>query len=257
MGELSGRAAIVTGASRGIGAAIAAELAARGAAVMLAARTVEACWEIVDEIRAAGGTAEATACDVCDYDQIAGVVGEAAARLGGPDILVNNAGMIEPIGALEDSSPEAWARNIEVNLLGVYNGIRAVLPRMTGAGGGVIVNISSGAAHRPLEGWSAYCTGKAAVAMLTRATALETEGSGIRVYGFGPGTVDTDMQVAIRASGINPVSRIPRDDLADPALPARAVAWLCGPEAIDLAGQELSIRDGELRRRAGLPPLPA
>lgn len=252
MSDLKGRTAIVTGASRGLGAAIGVELARRGAAVMLAARTVEACWDVADEIRAAGGTAEATACDVADYDQVAGIVAEAAARLGGPHILINNAGMIEPIGVLEDSAPEAWARNIEVNLIGVYNGIRAVLPGMRAGGGGVIVNISSGAAHRPLEGWSAYCAGKAGVAMLTRATALENAGQGIRVYGFAPGTVDTDMQAAIRASGINRVSQMAREDHAQPEVPAQAVAWLCSEDAADLVGEELSIRDEALRRRAGL-----
>ncbi len=253
MTALAGKTAIVTGASRGIGQAVATELAAAGAAVVLAARSVEACAGNADEIRAAGGTAEAMACDVSDPDQVAGLIAETAERLGGPDILINNAGMVEPIGALADSDPAAWANNIAVNLLGVYHGIHAVLPRMQAAGGGVIVNISSGAAHNPLEGWAAYCSAKAGVAMLTRATALEYGTQGIRVYGFGPGTVDTDMQVQIRASGINRVSQIPRENLAPAWQPGRAVAWLCSEEAADLAGQELSIRDPSLRARAGLP----
>lgn len=255
MTALAGKSAIVTGASRGIGAAIAVALAARGASVVLAARTVEACVEIADEIRATDGQAEAMACDIADPDQLAGLVAETTQRHGGPDILVNNAGTIDPIGPLADSDPAAWARNIEVNLLGVYHGIRAALPGMLSRGSGVIVNISSGAAHRPLEGWAAYCSAKAGVAMLTQATALETEGQGIRVYGFGPGTVDTGMQEVVRASGINRVSQIPREKLAPPAEPAQAVAWLCTDDAADLAGQELSIRDAALRARAGLPPI--
>ena len=112
---------------------------------------------------------------------------------------------------------------------------------------------SSGAAHRPLEGWSAYCSGKAALAMLTRAVALEHAAEGIRVFGFAPGTIDTDMQVTIRASGVNQISRIPRGDLAPVSHPAQAIVYLCGSGADDLAGQELSLRDEDLRCRVGLP----
>jgi NAD(P)-dependent dehydrogenase (short-subunit alcohol dehydrogenase family) len=88
--------------------------------------------------------------------------------------------------------------------------VRATLPSMLANRGGTVINISSGAAHRALEGWSAYCCAKAGFAMLTTALALETTRSGVRVFGLAPGVVDTDMQVTIRASGINRVSQIPR-----------------------------------------------
>ncbi len=91
--------------------------------------------------------------------------------------------------------------------------------------------------------------------MLTRSVHMEYGGQGIRVFGFAPGVVDTDMQGAIRASGINPVSKLPRESLAPAAEPARAVAWLCTPAADVLAGQELDIRAPDLRAAAGLPPL--
>ena len=89
--------------------------------------------------------------------------------------------------------------------------------------------------------------------MMTRATALEAGEQGVRVYGFAPGVVDTDMQGTIRASGINVVSEIPRENLAPADQPAKAIAWLCSDAASDLAGQELSIRDESLRKRVGLP----
>jgi NAD(P)-dependent dehydrogenase (short-subunit alcohol dehydrogenase family) len=89
--------------------------------------------------------------------------------------------------------------------------------------------------------------------MLTRAVALEHAAEGIRVFGFAPGTIDTDMQVAIRASGVNQISRIPRADLTPAWQPAQAIAYLCSAAADDLAGQELSLRDEDLRRRVGLP----
>ncbi|PHQ68533.1 MAG: short-chain dehydrogenase, partial [Sneathiella sp.] len=171
------------------------------------------------------------------------------------DGLINNAGIVDPIGRITDTAPEDWMRNITVNLAGVYHGIRAVLPHFEKQNSGVIVNISSGAAHSPMEGWSAYCSGKAAVHMMTRATALEYGDLGVRIYGFAPGVVDTEMQSSIRASGINAVSQIPRENLASVDAPATAIAWLCSDAAIDLAGQELDIRDEGLRARIGLPPL--
>ena len=114
------------------------------------------------------------------------------------------------------------------------------------------MNVSSGAAHHPLEGWGAYCASKAALAMLTRQCALEAGDKGVRVYGFAPGTVDTQMQEMIRASGLNRVSLMRPEDHAPAHEPAQAMTWLCSTEAADLAGQELSVRDPELRRRAGI-----
>ncbi len=253
MGALAGQTAIITGAGRGIGRAAALELARAGAAVVLTSRTAAELEETAAAVRAAGGQAVAIPADVSRYDQVEGVVRDALAHLGKVDILINNAGVIEPIAHLETADPQAWALSIQINLIGAFYGIRAVLPHFLERGGGVIVNVSSGAAHRPLVGWSAYCSGKAGLAMLTRAVHLEAGHRGVRVYGFQPGTVDTEMQVKIRASGVNEISRLPRESLADPAIPAKVIAWLCGEEAADLAGQELSIRDPALRARAGLP----
>ena len=177
---------------------------------------------------------------------------ETRERFGSLDALVNNAGVIQPIGRIAETGAAEWAGSIAVNLTGAYNAIRAVLPGMLAAGGGTIVNVSSGAAHRPLEGWSAYCAGKAGLAMLTRSLHLEYGQEGIRTIGFSPGTVDTEMQVAIRASGINPVSQIPRGNLQPADRPARAIVYLCSDAAADLAGSEASIGDEAFRRRAGL-----
>jgi len=160
--------------------------------------------------------------------------------------------VIEPIASIASGDPAAWARSIEINLIGAYHAIRAVLPGMIAAGGGTIVNVSSGAALRPLEAWSAYCSGKAGLHMLTRSVALETAGQGIRVFGFSPGPTDTDMQEPVRASGINPVSRIPREDLTPVAHPAAAIVYLCTPDADDLIGQEFSLKDEPFRARLGL-----
>lgn len=249
MGSLDGKVIIVTGASRGIGAAAASALAGAGATVVLTARD----GTLVEEVaRSIGGMASARACDVSDYAGFAALVAETRTRFGRLDVLVNNAGVIEPIASIAESDPAIWARNVEINLIGAYNAIRAVLPEMIAAGGGTIVNVSSGAAIRPLEGWSAYCSAKAGLHMLTRAVALETKGRGIRVFGFQPGTTDTDMQVLIRASGVNPVSQIPRGNLTPVAHPAAAIVYLCTPEADDLNGQEFSLNDDPFRARLDL-----
>ena len=224
-----------------------------GAALTVAARDGAAATRVANEKIARGGRALGIACDVSDYASLDATVAETNRQFGTIDILVNNAGVIEPIGLLAHSDPVSWRRNIEINLIGAYHAVRAVLPQMVAARVGTIVNLSSGAAHRPLEGWSAYCAAKAGLAMLTDAIALETAQSGIRIFGFAPGVIDTDMQVTIRASGINRVSRIPRTDLAPVEYPARAIRYLCSPAADDLAGQEVSLGDPEIRHRLGLP----
>jgi NAD(P)-dependent dehydrogenase (short-subunit alcohol dehydrogenase family) len=252
MQTLAGKTVIVTGASRGIGAAAAKVLGAAGAAVMLAARDTALVTEVADEIIAAGGKAAAMECDVSNYGACERLVQDTIHRFGAVDALVNNAGVIEPISLVGESDPAEWTRNIQINLIGAYYVIRAVLPGMLAAGGGRIINVSSGAALRPLEGWSAYCSGKAGLAMLTRAIDLEHSAAGIRVFGFQPGTTDTDMQVLIRASGMNVISKIPREQLTPVAHPAHAIVYLCTPAADDLAGKEFSLRDDAFRSRLDL-----
>ena len=252
MASLAGKVVIMTGGSRGIGAAAALAMAREGAALMITARDGAASAKIAAEIQAAGGRAASMASDVSDFASVTDLVVQTEKQLGPVDVLVNNAGIIEPIAGIAEADPAAWARNIQINLVGAFHGVRAVLPGMIARGGGTIINISSGAAHRPLEGWSAYCTGKAGLAMMTQAIALENAAHRIRVFGFAPGTVDTEMQVTIRASGVNVISKIPRGDLAPVDHPARALVYLCTPAADDLAGSELSLRDEALRVRVGL-----
>ncbi|HMB75524.1 MAG TPA: SDR family oxidoreductase [Kiloniellaceae bacterium] len=253
MTDLSNKVAIVTGAGRGIGAATARALAARGAKVMLAARGVADCEALAGELAAEGRAAAAMACDVSDYGAVEALVEGCCRRFGGLDILINNAGVIEPIARLGACDPAEWARSVTINLVGAYHAVRASLPALQAAGGGVVVNVSSGAAHRPYEGWSAYCAGKAGLAMLTQSMALELGPLGVRVYGLQPGTVFTAMQEKIKASGINPVSQVDPADHPPAEDPALAIVWLCGAAAADLAGRELSIRDPDLRTAVGLP----
>ena len=252
MQELEGKAAVVTGASRGIGAATAEELARRGVAVVLAARSGGEIEALAQQIREAGGKASAIACDVSRYADVAAAVDHCRSAFGSLDILVNNAGVIDPIARLAESDPDGWDSVVDINVKGVYHGLRAAIPVMQAQGGGVIVNISSGAATSALEGWSHYCATKAAVLMLTRCVDKEYRDKGIRVVGLSPGTVATEMQVSIKASGINPVSRLDPSVHIPPEWPARAVAWLCTNAAREFDGGDFSLKSEDGRRRVGL-----
>ena len=251
MSDLIDRVALVTGGSRGIGAATAKVLARSGIKVLLTARSSDRLSEIVDTIKSEGGVASFINTDIADYDQAAKAVETALLRYGRLDILINNAGTIAPIANVGKTDPHEWNRCISVNLIGSYNMSRAALDIFLSQGRGVIVNISSGAAFRSLEGWSAYCCSKAAGAMLTQSLHKEYGPSGIRVFGVDPGVVNTDMQATIRASGINPVSKIPVENLSPVDRPAEVISWLCKAAPEDLAGQELHVNDDNLKRRVG------
>lgn len=236
---------VITGANRGIGAAAVDAFVKAGARVAALSRTP------------AGTQSEAVlplSCDVADWDQVRRATAAVLDRWGRIDVLVNNAGVIDPIARLADADPAAWGRAQDVNLKGVFHGMKAVLPAMRAQGGGTIITVSSGAAVRALEGWSAYCASKAGALMLTQAAHLEEGQNGIRVLGLSPGTVATDMQRVIKASGVNPVSQLEWEDHIPPEWPARALVWMCGAAADPWLGRDVSLRDEEVRRAVGLIP---
>ena len=249
MSELSGKTIMITGASRGIGAAAARAFAAEGANVVLLARSRESLVELAGEI---GDQALAVPCDVSRYWEVEAAVSAAEETFGGLDVLINNAGVIEPISHLAEADPDAWSHVIDINLKGVFYGMRAAMPGMMARGGGTILTISSGAAHNALEGWSHYCTSKAGAAMLTMCAHKEGAENGIRAMGLSPGTVATEMQREIKSSGLNPVSELDWSDHIPPEWPAKALVWMCSSAADAHLGTELSLRDEALRREIGL-----
>ncbi len=249
MSDLSGKTVLITGASRGIGASAAREFAKAGANVVLLARSGGEIGTLSREI---GDSALAIACDVSNYSAVDAAVQQAVAKFGSLDVLVNNAGVIEPISFLATSDPAAWGQVIDINLKGVYYGMRAAMPVMQAAGGGTIITISSGAAHTALEGWSHYCASKAGAAMLTMCADKEGAGVGIRAMGLSPGTVATEMQREIKASGINPVSTMEWEDHIPPEWVAQTLVWMCSADADEFVGQEIALRDEEIRKRVGL-----
>jgi NAD(P)-dependent dehydrogenase (short-subunit alcohol dehydrogenase family) len=247
--NMVGKTVLITGASRGIGAAAAREFADAGANVALVARSTDEIAEIAGEI---GEKALAIPCDVSRYSDVAAAVAATARTFGGLDVLINNAGVIDPIGQLADIDPEAWGRTIDINLKGVMHGMHAVMPGMIAQGHGTILNISSGAAHGPIEGWTAYCSSKAGAYMLTRAADQEARDKGLRIMGLSPGTVATQMQREIKATGINPVSQLDWSVHIPPEWPAQALLWMCTPEADAYLGEDISLRDDAIRQKVGL-----
>jgi len=247
--NLANKTALITGAGRGIGKAAAFKLAEHGANVVLSARDVSKVEALAGEI---GDRALAVQCDVIRYGDVEGAVQAAVDHFGGLDILVNNAGTIEPISPLATSDPDQWDRVIDINVKGVYHGLRAACPVMQENGGGVIINISSGAATSALDGWSHYCASKAAVLSLTRCAHKEWADQGIRVVGLSPGTVATDMQTAIKSSGINPVSQLDWSDHIPPDWVGEAISWLATDAGRPYDGDDFSLKTDEGRKAVGL-----
>lgn len=247
MTDMTGKTVLITGASKGIGAEAARVFAGAGAKVVLMARSADALESLATET---GGIA--IAGDVSDWDSVNGAVTRAMEDTGRLDVLINNAGLIEPIGMMDTIDPHAFAHVIDVNLKGVYFGVRAALPLMKQQGGGHILTVSSGAAHNALEGWAHYCTSKAGVSMLTRCIHKEMSGAGIHAMDLSPGTVATDMQIAIKASGINAVAQLDPSVHIPADWPARALLWMCSEEAKEFTGTEISLRDETIRARVGL-----
>lgn len=243
---VAGKSVLITGASRGIGAATARRFAAGGARLALAGRPSEALNAV-----AAQSGARVIACDVADAAQVQAAVAAVIAETGRLDVLINNAGLIDPIALISTADPAEWGRQIDVNLKGVFHGMRAALPVMRQQGGGTILTVGSGAAYNPLEGWSGYCASKAGAMMLTRAAHLEA-GTLVRVLSLSPGTVATDMQRAIRESGVNAVSQLDWSTHIPAEWPAEALLWMCSPDADGFRGGEVSLRDEALRRKLGL-----
>ncbi len=243
---IQGKAVLITGASRGIGAATARLFAEKGARLGLAGRPSDALQAVAEESGAA-----LIPCDVADFGQVEGAVTLMRDRFGALDVLINNAGVIDPIAPLAQADPDAWARQIAVNLNGVFHGMRAALPVMQAQGAGTIITVGSGAAYGPMEGWSGYCASKAGAIMLTRAAHLEA-GEAVRVLSLSPGTVATDMQAAIRASGVNRISQLDWSAHVPPEWPARALLWMCSAAADRFRGGEVSLREDDVRAELGL-----
>jgi NAD(P)-dependent dehydrogenase (short-subunit alcohol dehydrogenase family) len=254
MDALQGKHALVTGASRGIGLAIAQALLAQGARVTLAARDGAALEALV---RTLGARAAAEVVDITALETVRAAWARAATRFGGIDILVNNAGQAGAAPFMKTDA-ELWQRMLDTNLSGSYHCIQAVLPHMVAAGWGRIVNLASTAGLTGYRYVAAYCAAKHGVVGLTRALALELATSGVTVNAVCPGFTETDMvQEAVAnimrktgrdaaAARAELAAHNPQQRLVQPEEVADTVAWLCRPQSASINGQAIAVAGGEV-----------
>ena len=199
MFELAGKIAVVTGAGRGLGRAVAVALASRKAAVALVARHQDQLDETARLIRAAGGTAQVLPVDISQVDAVAVLRARVEAELGTPQILINAAGVFGPIQRIADTDPRDWIETLAVNTIGPYLTCRAFTRAMVERGWGRVVNFSSAASlHPPGPLNSAYATSKVALNHFTRHLAAELAGTGVTANVIHPGEVKTAMWAAVR-----------------------------------------------------------
>jgi NAD(P)-dependent dehydrogenase (short-subunit alcohol dehydrogenase family) len=256
MGRVEGKVAVVTGGASGIGRATARALAAEGARVGIADVDEAGGERVAAEIREAGGECFHRRTDVRSMADLEAIVGEAADRYGRLDALVNNAAVAVP-GSAGEMAEEDWARVIDVNLSGVWRGMRAAIPRMLAQGGGCIVNLSSVQAHVGFVGWAGYAASKGGIDALTRQAAVEYAPMGIRVNAIVPGTIMTEMNERIMResddadavmagwTAMHPMGRV-----GQPEEVAAAIVFLASDDASFITGELLRV-DGGLVVRAG------
>lgn len=246
--DLSGKVALVTGASRGIGEAIARAYSAAGAAVVLASRTQEALDRVADAIREEGGTALAIACHTGDDEQVRVLVERAVSELGGVDVLVNNAGTNPHFGPLLSAEESHWQKTLDVNLLGYVRLAKACAPVMAERKQGKIVNVASIIGHTPHPGLGVYAVSKAGVLMLTRALALELAADGVQVNALAPGIIKTRFSEALwkepeRSRGF--LRQIPAGRFGEPEDLLGLALYLASPASDYTTGQVFTVDGGQ------------
>lgn len=251
---MNSRVLIITGASRGLGAAAARAAAELGANVTLAARSPDGLNAVLKEVEAGGGRGLAVRADVSRADDCREVIRQTVEAFGRIDGLINNSGMIEPIAPLAEADIDEWALNLSVNLLAPVRLIQLALPHLRQSRGR-IVNVTSGAAVAVIGGWTAYSAAKAALNHLTRILAQEEPQ--VTTLALRPGIVDTAMQSAIRAKGKGRMAEANYRRLAGayetgtllpPDLPGRAMALLALYAPPEWSGEVLNWDDDRVKQ---------
>ena len=254
--DLSGRVAVVTGASRGIGRAIAEAYAAAGASVVLTSRTQADLDAVAEAIESDGGTALPIAAHTGDADAIRSLVETTVDELGGIDILVNNAATNPHFGPVLSAEESHWAKTFDVNVTGYWRMIRACAPHMKARGGGKVINVASVAGEQPQAGMGVYCVTKAGVLMLTDVLAAELGPDNIQVNALVPGFVKTKFSRAIwdnDALHEAVLEQTPQGRMAAPEELTGLALTLAAPASDFVTGAHVRI-DGGLLVGSGMLP---
>lgn len=245
--QLDGRVAVITGASMGIGRAIATAFASEGASLMLCARGREGLEETQAALRPHGRRVEIMRADVGDEAEAGAVIERAERAFGGIDILVNNAGVYGPIGPVWENDPEEWWAAVRINLLGTFLMCRHAMPVLARGGGGSIVNMAGGGALSPFPRYTAYGISKAGVVRFTETLAEEAKELGIRVNAIAPGFVVTRLhQETVRAGEragkafLEKTREVLREGGVPAETPAALAVFLASDESSGLSGRVLS-----------------
>jgi NAD(P)-dependent dehydrogenase (short-subunit alcohol dehydrogenase family) len=247
--DLSGRIAFITGASRGIGHAIALKLASHGAIIVAASRRLDGCEAVAAEIRAAGGLASALACHMGEPDQIVEAMREIDRRHGRLDILVNNAATNPYYGPSLDMTLAAYQKTVDVNVRGYFWASLEAARRMIAQGKGAIVNVASVNAFRPMDGQAVYSMTKAAIVNMTQGLAREWARQGVRVNALVPGLVETRFAAAIHEDEKRRATMerlVPMGRIAQPEEMAGAALYLVSDAASYTTGSCLTADGGWL-----------
>jgi NAD(P)-dependent dehydrogenase (short-subunit alcohol dehydrogenase family) len=245
-GQGENQIAMVTGAGRGIGRAIAAALAEVGADLILLARSASELDETAAQVHGLGREVFSVVADVSQREDVQWAAAAGLERFGRIDVLVNNAGLQPPIGPLVENDPETWTQAVAVNLFGTFHCIQAVLPGMIEQKSGKIINLSGGGATGPRPNFSAYAASKAAVVRLTETLAEEVRPYNIQVNAIAPGAVNTRMLdevlVAGRAAGeeLSAAQRRQVQGGTPPELAAALVVFLASAGSAGLTGKLIS-----------------
>jgi NAD(P)-dependent dehydrogenase (short-subunit alcohol dehydrogenase family) len=245
--RLDGKACWLTGASRGLGRAMAFALAGAGAEVLLMARDTDRLSDVANAIRDAGGVVHVAAGSVADDSDVRTAAALAERAWGRIDVLVNNAGISPSFRRAEEVDPDDWQRVLDVNLTGAFRCCRAAIPLLEAAGGGAMVNVSSVHGSAGHERLSAYAASKGGLELLTRSLALETAGRNIRVNALAPGYLETDMTRDLRAHDrwrAHLLDKIPMGRFARPEELVGAMLLLAGPASAYMTGATVHVDGG-------------
>lgn len=251
MASLKNKIVVLTGASRGIGAATARQLAEDQPTLILCASTAEANADTKAAVEALGATAEAHGFDVSDTDAAKAFIDDVLSRHGRIDVLINNAGSGK-MGSVADVPPDDFMRIQRINVQGPYNMIYAALPSMLEHDAGTIINLTSARAFMPDRFYAAYCSSKAALLSMTQCLHFDLEDTNVKIFAFSPGFTQTDMVEAIYSNKEFSQAALSPDEGQSPERPAKVITWLAREAPANLQGQHVQVQFNDISLRAGL-----